>query len=575
MSLRRAWSWEFPVSRQRLWRYAGDTDWVNEHAGLPQIHVRYEPASGGGTRRFATLRRGPIAIEWEERPTIWQAPEFVEVDRRYVRGPLRSFRSRTTLDELAADRTRVRMEVELRAASAAAEPLLPLIAAQGKRGADRAFALAARLAADDPTPHATDADRALDEFLQAAEDRDVRRMRPYELADRWNLPRRDVLRAFLSATRAGKLNLRWSVLCPSCRGASAGVESLQALRHGYHCPACDIAFDATFDRSVEVTFDARPMRPHLGEEPLYCIASPQRSPHVHTQRAIAAGASELAEVDLDAGTYDACAVGLHTVPFRVDAQDVQRELPVNISANGLTVPETVGRGSIRIPIANESTRDAIVRIEDGRWPDTIVTAAQVTALQEFRDLFSSQVLAPGLELSIESIAVLFTDLVGSTAMYSRTGDAPAFRIVTDHFDVVREIVQRYEGAIVKTIGDAVMAVFVSAANCFEAAVEMDAKVQEITCEGQPLRLRVGFHAGPCIAMRANDRIDYFGSTVNLAARLEALAGAGEVTMARQDAENAGIAPLLASFTGRCSDETLPIKGFARPFEVVRLRVSAG
>lgn len=572
MTLRRTWTWEFPVEREQLWRYVADTDWINEHAGLPQIRARYEPLADGSTRRLAGLRRWPFTLEWEERPTLWQAPAFLEVERLYTRGPLKRFWSRTSLEELGADRTRIRMDVELTAASALYEPLLPIMAAQGKRGAQRAFPRAAQLAARrERMP--SDAEQALTAFLATAEDRDVRRMRPYELADRWNLPRRDVLRAFLEATRAGRLNLRWSVLCPGCRGPGAGVQTLEAIARGNHCDACNVAFDAAFDRSVEVTFDARPLRPNLAEEALYCIASPQRSPHVYAQRSVAAGKHEAAQLHLQAGTYDVSAVGMHAVPFIISNDGTTlHELPVRLTAKALDVPHEICGPSVRVSIENASGRDALVRIEDGRWPDTIVTAAQVTALQEFRDLFSSEVLAPGLELGIETIAVLFTDLVGSTAMYSRTGDAPAFRLVTDHFDVIREIVSRHEGAIVKTIGDAVMAVFVNPANCFSAAVEMDQKVQAVTWDGMPLRLRVGMHAGPCIAMRANDRIDYFGTTVNLAARLESLAGAGEVTMAKSDAERADISPLLAPRGARIAHEELSIKGFARSIDVVRLRV---
>src|SRR6185312_13478191 len=136
--------------------------------------------------------------------------------------------------------------------------------------------------------------------------------------------------------------------------------------------------------------------------------------------------------------------------------------------------------------------------------------------------------------------------VGSTAMYSRTGDAPAFRVVTDHFDALREIIARHDGTIVKTIGDAVMAAFTDPAQCFAAAIELDNVVMGIHCEGTPLRLRVGFHSGPCIAMRANERIDYFGTNVNLAARLESLAKAGEVTMAASDAAVPKIAEQLAA-----------------------------
>lgn len=569
MPLRRTWTWEFPVERAALWRYLGDSDWVNEHAGLPKIIARYEPLPGGGTRRIASFKRGPFTVTWEERPTIWQAPEFHEEQREYLRGPLRRFTVRTTLEALERDRTRVRMDVRLEAASPLLRPLLPVLAAQGKRGADRAFALAAELASRPPAPP-NDAQAALREHLQTAEDRDLRRMRPYELADRWKLGRRDVLRAFLSATRAGDLNLRWSVLCPGCRGPSPGVQTLADLPAHAHCPACNISFDAAFDRSVEVTFDARPLRPGIAEDALYCIASPQRSPHVHAQHVVSAGGRESAQLTLAPGAYDV-STGGRLVPFVVSQDERSAELPVRISADSVTLPQAVAAGALNVWIENSTDRQALVRIEDGRWPDTVLTAAQVTALQEFRDLFSSEVLAPGLELGIQSIAVLFTDLVGSTAMYTRTGDAPAFRIVTDHFEVIREIVARYEGAIVKTIGDAVMAVFIDPANCFRASVELDKRVQSVTCEGAPLRLRAGMHAGPCIAMRANDRVDYFGTTVNLAARLESAAGAGEVTMALSDAQRPGIAPLLAR-AGSAQKETLPIKGFSAPIDVVRLRV---
>lgn len=573
MPLRRTWTWEFAAARERLWRYLGDTDWVNEHAGLPRISVRFEALPEGGTRRIASLRRWPFTVEWEERPTIWQAPEFHEVDRVYSRGPLSRFRSRTSLEALGAGRTRVRVDLELTAKSPLLDPLLPLVAAQGKRGANRAFALAAQLASRGEAVPPSDAEQALQRFLESAGDRDVRRMRPFELADSWGLPRRDVLRAFLSATRAGKLNLRWSVLCPGCRGPGTGVETLAALQRENHCDTCNVSFDAAFDRSVEVTFDARPMRPGLAPQTLFCIASPQRSAHVHAQRLVSAGAREEAQLTLSAGTYDVNAVGITAVPFFVSPDGETRcDLPVRISSHAMSVPEAVASGTVRVSIENTTDRETLVRIEDGRWPDTIVTAAQVTALQEFRDLFSSEVLSPGLELGIESISVLFTDLVGSTAMYSRTGDAPAFRIVTDHFAVIREIVARREGTIVKTIGDAVMAVFVDAGNCFKAAVELDAKVGAVRWDGTPLRLRAGMHAGPCIAMRANERIDYFGTTVNLAARLESLANAGEVAMARADADRSDVAPLLARFANRTSTESLTIKGFPQPIEVVRLRV---
>jgi len=590
MSLAQRWTWDLEAPRDRLWRYLADTDWVNRHAGLPPIQGRFEPLAGGGTRRIASFGRRPLSVEWEERPTRWEAPVFFAVERDYIRGPLRRFRSTTALEPIDANRTRVTVDVLLEAASIVTDALLPLLALHGKRGADRAFRQAARLVrrelADGTRASAGPADlgpwqRVVDggadrtivtriaKFIDESEDRELQRMRPYELADGWQLPRRAVLTAFLTATRAGLFNLRWSVLCPACRGPSEPAESLSGLQRAYHCEACNVGFGPAFDRSVEVTFDARPLG-RSGDVAIFCIANPQRSAHVHAQTALAPRSESTLTVTLPPRSYVLRAVGSGETPFVASSDESVREIAAIVRDAGVALPAVVATGAVLLRIANESDREVIVRIEDGRWPDTIVTAAQVTALQEFRDLFSSEVLAPGLDLGIETLAVLFTDVVGSTAIYSRTGDAPAFRIVTDHFSAIRDTVARFEGTIVKTIGDAVMAAFVDPVRCLEAALALDRCVRPIDAAGAPLRLRVGFHAGPCIAMRANDRIDYFGTTVNLAARLQKLAGAGEVALARSIAERPEMAAILSVLETTVAHQTLEIKGFPQRIDVVRI-----
>lgn len=580
------WEWEFAAPRERLWRYVADSDWVNRHAGLPKISFRYEPQTHGGSRAFAWFRRGPFFVEWEERPTLWRSPEFYEVERRYTRGPLRSFTSRTELHALDDARTRVSVDVDLQPRHALLTPFLPLLAAQGKAGADRAFALAAELASHGSTHHAAPTQQrlrqlleagvdaqvvaTLESFLEASDQRELGRIRPYDVADRYDLSRRETLRAFLTGTRRGLFNLSWDVMCPSCRGPANGFETLRALKNGLHCDACNLSYDAAFDRSVEVTFNARPLG-LSGDAPVFCIASPRRSPHVYAQTALQPGMRETIEVVLEPGVYDINAVGVAIAPFAASAEAREHQVAAHlVPPKSIEVPHEVGAGRVRIVLENALDHDALVRIEEGRWPDTIATAAAVTALQEFRDLFSSEVLAPGLELSIESIAVLFTDLVGSTAMYSRAGDAPAFKLVTDHFERMRHVIDEHEGAIVKTIGDAVMAVFTDPLKCFDAALRLDSSVSDILHEGVPLRLRVGFHVGPCIAMRANEKIDYFGTTVNLAARLQGLAHAGDVTLASNIAQRPEIAARIAHLRLRKQTEQLPIKGFAREIDVVRV-----
>lgn len=577
------WEYELDAPREALWRYLADTDWVNRHAGLPKIKDRFVPQPDGSNKHFASFTVGPVRAEWEERPTLWRAPEFFEVERRYVAGPLSLFASRTELREEGPSRTRVIVDTELQASGPLAVPLLPMLAVQGKAGADRAFRLAERLARGekmkplDRVQHRfavlredgvdASAIEALDRLLNETDDRDLAKIRPYEVADRFNVPRKMMLRAFLTATKRGLFNLRWEVICPGCRGTPNEFDTLEKLGTGLHCPACNVEYGPQFDRSVEVTFSAKPLGRGV-DPPLYCIASPMRSAHVLAQTSVAAGGEAILDVALAPGAYDINAMGASRTPFTVEPGGTSGDIVATIAEGAVAFPHVVGAQPLHIRLRNTLAREVVVRVEEGRWPDTIATAAHVTALQDFRDLFSSEVLAPGLELAIESLAILFTDLVGSTAMYSKAGDAPAFRLVNDHFARMKEVIDEHDGTIVKTIGDAVMAAFSDPAQCLQAGLELDGAVADLFHEGMPLRLRVGFHAGPCIAMRANDRIDYFGTTVNLAARLQSLANGGEVTLAQDDA--ARLAEEIDR-SGRAHEQTdLAIKGFPAPVGVVRL-----
>jgi class 3 adenylate cyclase len=143
----------------------------------------------------------------------------------------------------------------------------------------------------------------------------------------------------------------------------------------------------------------------------------------------------------------------------------------------------------------------------------------------FRDLFANEALRPGERISVGSLTVLFTDLRDSTRLYRERGDAVAFGQVLDHYDVLREAINGEAGALVKTIGDSVMAVFQRPVQALRAVFRAQLMLANPTGERPPLHLKAGIHSGPCVAVTLNDRLDYFGSTVNLAARLEAVSAA--------------------------------------------------
>lgn len=199
------------------------------------------------------------------------------------------------------------------------------------------------------------------------------------------------------------------------------------------------------------------------------------------------------------------------------------------------VPHRVSEQDLHFAIKNVSDDERTLHITRTSWADDIVTAADVTAMQEFRTLFGSEVLAPGAEFSIRNMVFLFSDVVESTAMYERVGDAKAFALVRDHFDVMEEVYSKHRGALVKTIGDAVMAVFRHPEDALQAALEMHYAAQEMLDEQgeRPIALKIGLHAGPCIAMQANGKLDYFGTTVNKAARVQGVAKAHEVAVSQE------------------------------------------
>jgi polyketide cyclase/dehydrase/lipid transport protein len=127
--------------------------------------------------------------------------------------------------------------------------------------------------------------------------------------------------------------------------------------------------------------------------------------------------------------------------FTVEDDAGAGTLDVRVDEDGIRAATSVVQsGTVRVRIENASAREAVVRVNEADLSDQIATAADVTALQAFRDLFSGEVLGPGIEFAIRALTVVFTDVAGSTQMYADTGDADAFRLVREHVDAVQDVI---------------------------------------------------------------------------------------------------------------------------------------
>jgi class 3 adenylate cyclase len=198
-----------------------------------------------------------------------------------------------------------------------------------------------------------------------------------------------------------------------------------------------------------------------------------------------------------------------------------------------------------------------------------MTGKRMLTNQTFRDLFRAETIGPG-GLHIKNLAVVFSDLQASTALYERVGDLRALALVRDHFDLLHDVVARHRGAIVKTIGDAVMAAFGEPERALAAAAGMNRAVGRINADGQGLVLKIGLHAGSCIAIQTNHQIDYFGRAVNIAARAQSVANGGEIVVTDAIWELPTIPGLVQDYGLRSRPDRVQLRGIADDVPVHRL-----
>ncbi len=173
--------------------------------------------------------------------------------------------------------------------------------------------------------------------------------------------------------------------------------------------------------------------------------------------------------------------------------------------------------------------DARLVVLEGTWRDFDIGPA-LAAIHEF--------LGEGEEAGEPPEAgafrtVLFTDVEGSTALTQCLGDAKARGLLREHERTVREALKSHGGSEVKTMGDGFMTSFSSATKALECAIAMQrAFAEHNESAEEPIRVRVGLNAGEPIAEDDPDgRSDLFGTAVNLAARITAMAEGGEILAA--------------------------------------------
>ena len=438
-------------------------------------------------------------------------------------------------------------------------------------------------------------------WVRTAEDPELFRVGVVQWANAHDVDEDVALDLFLHAAKAGIFELTWGVLCPKCGMLVTTPGGLKALGPDPHCQLCRLDFPAALDDQIEVTFSVEPGIRKLRYydptqvdpsrdlfkiffSPSFELTDKQRDmmQMIDAVLRIVPGESGTMEFEAEVGLYALICPTVHAVTFVKVVEGGGSELSIEVH-DGQCIPPTGGLGPGKVAVRFTNRTDYAVtlcafkfgshRPEDMAYTEftmrPFLTGKRMLTSQTFRDLFRTHTIGRG-GLRLKNLTILFTDLEASTALYERVGDLRALDLVREHFDKLHAVVGRHRGAFVKTIGDAVMAAFDDPGRALAAAAGMNRAVRKIDTDGPRLKVNVGVHRGPCIAIQTNHQIDYFGSAVNTAARVQGAASGGEILVTEEIWNVPGVPGLAEDYGLEETTDRIPLRGFDEPVVVHRL-----
>jgi class 3 adenylate cyclase len=405
---------------------------------------------------------------------------------------------------------------------------------------------------------------AIGQLIETGADGELNRINALDFSRRTGLDEEKVISGFLHASSLGLFDLGWNVLCPGCGGVLGAHDTLKALQPGdYHCGLCACGYEASVDEQVEVVFTVSPRVRRIAAHDPHTLPLWEYYKQIFWSSGIDLNQENfssltdqvaLETLELPAGEKAVVSLQLppqyiilfepvtHSAQF-IDVKgeptrERQQLALVYNKAHPPTGSVTLRPGPLRLSLDNQASvrvlpsvfiaADALHELLGKRRP--FLTAKRMLSNQTFRDIFKADNLNVDQRLKITSLTFLFTDLKGSTALYQRVGDLTAFDLVRAHFRALLEIIAAEKGAVVKTIGDAVMATFVRPEHALTAGLRMRTAMDELNRQrgSNDLIVKIGIHEGPCLAVMLNERQDYFGQTVNIASRVQSLSTSQEI-----------------------------------------------
>jgi serine/threonine protein kinase len=549
---------ELQSSPKALWPYVSNTDRLNRAIGLSQVEEHVEQV-GDDVHSFGRQRQAGFMLAWREHPYEWVYERRLAVERDYSEGPLRSFSSRVELvPHNGGTRLTQTIEIEPRGlvgrAAAAIEVGVRTKGAlkrtyeridqlvSGKLGKsnlvdafeasqplrrdveDRFFALERQAVAQGADPRVI---ATIGEWLRTAPTPELARIRPIALARRLQLPVNVVVDTCFYAGAVGLLSPLWDVLCPTCRVPSSMQDTLKALRDHGSCDVCRVRFALDLSTSIELVFRIHPSLREAQPE-TWCISSPAHTPHVVAQVRLGVGERTSLDLAVPEGSYVFTGRTLgwsRTLRVRSQAPTTRWDLALSPSSSSSS-SMVLAEGRQLLELHTDTDRAQLIRLERSTPRDDVFTASRALSSPLFKRLYPHEVLADDAMVRVGSVIILIIEPV-----FAQRADVDIEQLYS-LYRRIDDVVTRHEGAVVRLHGDGVLSVFHDAAAAVQAVTSL---------RTSSVNIRAALHRGPAGAVTLNERLDYFGNSIQEAIALVARARGGELLVSDAVADERSLA----------------------------------
>jgi class 3 adenylate cyclase len=455
-----------------------------------------------------------------------------------------------------------------------------------------------------------------EDVIRSTDDWKLARINPLSFAKEHGLNEDETINFFVHATKVGLFDFAYNLLCPLCGGIVHTHHKLDQIQsNDFHCVVCNFIVPTLLDDQVEVAFELHPSLVEKKKNPFESLDEYYQfyfSNNYHKSNELMAWIRKTIreffvlkpdanfEFDIELKTGEErgeiiqiVSIDRNAAAFLLvdeNAENVDSNIFIDLLDTGfLPNQKRLKPGKYHFTIQNRSHHTSgiqvltpnpkILKAIYDEYPTHIVpflTAKMLLNNQSFRDLFRIHKLSPDLNLNVKSLTIMFTDLRGSTEMYDQAGDIQAYRLVQEHFHLLTKTVRDYKGAIVKTMGDAIMATFSTPTEGLLASLEMLKKIEGMNIawkkEGYEIGLKVGLNEGSALAVVNDERLDYFGQSVNIAARVQGLASSGEIWVSESIWDAPGTQAEIHKAGFHSEKLSARLKGVGTPATVFKLSV---